>query len=66
MNRATTPASSAAKKETEEKLRTTILISKVVWKLGGKRAKKERRPFSNYVEWLIAQDVKANPRGSKA
>lgn len=66
MNRATTPAPPTTKKKTEERLRTTILISRAVWKRGGKQAKRERRNFSNYVEWLIAQDVKANPEGNKA
>lgn len=56
MQRTTLPAHP----DDQGKLRTTITITKGVWKQGGRRAGQERRNFSNYVEWLIARDVKAN------
>lgn len=66
MNRATTPAAARTKKKTKPKLRTTILITEQAWNQGDRQARREKRNFSNYVEWLIDKDVQANPRGSKA
>lgn len=42
------------------KVRKSVLIPPDTLKDGQKRARAQMRNFSNYVAWLIDQDVKAN------
>lgn len=46
--------------EKEKTVMLSIRMKPSVKEAGQKRAEEEGRSFSNYIEWLILQDVKRN------
>jgi hypothetical protein len=47
-----------AHKTIASKHRTNVILPEDVLSAGSERAREERRNFSNYITWLIEQDVK--------
>lgn len=46
----------------EKVVRRTLRLDPEVAKLLEEGAKREMRPVNNYIEWLIAEDAKRNPK----